>query len=195
VIFVITFLIDGATRPGYDPWRNFVSQLSTGERGWLQIANFVVCGTLFLAGAGGLWRVRAPHAIAVIIGVLGLSLIIAGIFVTDPGLGYPPGERVLPRPTLHDTIHRLVSLPAFLALGIAPIAAALQIRSARAWTVYSLLSGIVSLAFFAAMVAAAAQEERVVSGTAIGLLQRVSIIAAFVWFSAFFARLRRVNGG
>ena len=77
--------------------------------------------------------------------MLGLSLIIAGIFVTDPGLGYPPRERVLPRPTLHDTIHQLASLPAFLALGMAPIAAALQIRSSRACAVYSLLNGIVSL--------------------------------------------------
>jgi len=126
--------------------------------------------------------------------MLGLSLIIAGIFVTDSGLGYPPGERVLPRPTLHDTIHQLVSLPAFLALGTAPIAGALQIRSSRSWAVFSVLSGIVSLASFAAMIAVAAQEERVVSGAAIGLLQRVSILAAFVWLSAFFARLWRVNG-
>ncbi len=41
---MVTILIDGATRPGYEPWRNFVSQLSTGERGWLQIANFIVAG-------------------------------------------------------------------------------------------------------------------------------------------------------
>ncbi len=191
---MVTILIDGATRPGYEPWRNFVSQLSTGERGWLQIANFIVCGTLVLAGSLGLRRTHGPRVLTAIIGVLGLSLIIAGIFVTDPGLGYPPGERVLPRPTLHDTIHQLVSLPAFLALGTAPIAGALQIRSSRSWAVYSVLSGIVSLASFAAMIAVAAQEERVVSGAAIGLLQRVSILAAFVWLSAFFARLWRVNG-
>ncbi len=191
---MVTILIDGATRPGYEPWRNFVSQLSTGERGWLQIANFIVCGTLVLAGSLGLRRTHGPRVLTAIIGVLGLSLIIAGIFVTDPGLGYPPGERVLPRPTLHDTIHQLVSLPAFLALGTAPIAGALQIRSSRSWAVFSVLSGIVSLASFAAMIAVAAQEERVVSGAAIGLLQRVSILAAFVWLSAFFARLWRVNG-
>ena len=152
------------------------------------------CGTLVLAGSLGLRRTHGPRVLTAIIGMLGLSLIIAGIFVTDSGLGYPPGERVLPRPTLHDRIHQLVSLPAFLALGTAPIAGALQIRSSRSWAVFSVLSGIVSLASFAAMIAVAAQEERVVSGAAIGLLQRVSILAAFVWLSAFFARLWRVNG-
>jgi hypothetical membrane protein len=195
VLFVVTFLIDGATRPGYDPWRNFVSQLSTGERGWVQITNFIVCGLLFIAGAVGLWRVRGPRAATVIIGVLGVCLIVAGIFVTDPGLGYPPGERVLPRPTLHDTIHQLVSLPAFLALGLAPIVAALQLRASRAWTVYSVLSGVVSLTFFAALVVLAAEEERIGSNAALGLIQRISIIASFTWLAAFFARLWRSTAG
>lgn len=195
ILFMLTFFIDGATRPGYDPWRNFVSQLSTGERGWVQIANFLVCGALLLAGAIGLWRTRASRIVTAIISVFAVAIIVAGIFVTDPGLGYPPGERVLPRPTLHDTIHQLVSLVVFLALGIAPLVAAFQARSARGWAAWSLVSGVASLAFFAATVVVSAQEERIFTGAPIGLLQRISIVAGFAWLTAFFTRQRGSTTG
>lgn len=171
LLFVITFFIDGATRPGYDPWRNFVSQLAVGERGWLQIANFILCGTLVLAGAVDVWRSPSSRVVAVIIGVLDLGMIGAGIFVVDPGLGYPPGERVLPRPTFHDSAHQLVSLIVFLALGPAPLVVAVLARASRAWAAYCLLSGIAVLAFF----------------------ERVSVVAGLAWLSAYFLRLWRIN--
>src|SRR5205823_12499417 len=55
-LFVIVFLIEEATRPGYSAWRHYVSQLSLGEGGWMQIANFLVCGLLSLCFALGLRR-------------------------------------------------------------------------------------------------------------------------------------------
>lgn len=195
LLFMITFFIDGATRPGYDPWRNFVSQLGVGERGWLQIANFIICGALVLAGAVGLWRSPCSRVVAVIIGVLAVGMIGAGIFVVDPWLGYPPGERVLPRPTFHDSAHQLVSLIVFLALGLAPLAVALHdARSSRTWAAYSMLSGIVVLGFFAATVAVSAQQD-ILSDDPIGLLQRISVVAGFAWLAAHFARLRRSTPG
>ncbi|HEY8870655.1 MAG TPA: DUF998 domain-containing protein, partial [Candidatus Limnocylindrales bacterium] len=42
VLFFVMFLIEGAIRPDYDPMRVFVSQLSLGDQGWLQIATFVI---------------------------------------------------------------------------------------------------------------------------------------------------------
>ena len=193
-LFVLTFLIDGATRPGYDASHNFVSQLSTGERGWLQIANFVVCGALLVAGSVGLVRARGPNLVSALIGVLGVCLIAAGVFVADPGLGYPPGMRTPPRSTSHGAIHEVVSLIAFLALGFVPMVAALHARSSRLWALYSLLSGAAVLVFFAATVLVAAGQERVVSADAsIGLLQRFSVVAGFAWLSAHFLRLARVN--
>ena len=41
VLFVVVFLMEGATRPGYDPMRMFVSLLSLSDLGWQQIANFL----------------------------------------------------------------------------------------------------------------------------------------------------------
>ena len=43
-LFVATFLIEGATRRGYDPIRLQVSYLSLSDQGWMQIANFCLSG-------------------------------------------------------------------------------------------------------------------------------------------------------
>ncbi|WP_245899931.1 DUF998 domain-containing protein [Nonomuraea indica] len=47
---------DDATRPGHSLWHHSASQLGTGERAWLQTANFVLGGMLLLAFAAGLRR-------------------------------------------------------------------------------------------------------------------------------------------
>jgi hypothetical membrane protein len=44
--FIAVFIFEGFTRPGYSQWRHYVSQLATGPGGWLQVVNFVVCGSL-----------------------------------------------------------------------------------------------------------------------------------------------------
>jgi hypothetical membrane protein len=96
LLFILAFLIEGAFRPNYSAWHNFVSDLSESNQGWEQIANFLFCGLCVLGFAfglrqafrssrGRLWEPLLP-------GSFGLSLIIAGVFVTDPSLGYyPPG--------------------------------------------------------------------------------------------------------
>jgi hypothetical membrane protein len=187
LLFMATFFIESATRPGYRPWRNMVSQLATGEGGWVQIVNFVLCGVLVVAGAVGLWRAGASRAVSRLIGTLGLGLMIAGVFVADPGLGYPPG--VLPEsdPTPHALVHGLVSLVSFLALGAAPLVIGWsERRSSPAWSAYSALSGIVTLAFFAATIYGSMAGD---STTPIGVLQRISIVAGFGWLSVLCLRI------
>ncbi|GAA0912820.1 DUF998 domain-containing protein [Nonomuraea longicatena] len=44
------------TRDGFDLTRHMISQLAAGEDGWLQIANLVIAGTLFIASAAGMRR-------------------------------------------------------------------------------------------------------------------------------------------
>jgi hypothetical protein len=116
--------------------------------------------------------------------------VLAGIFVTDPGLGYPPGAREVTS-TLSNTIHRIVSLVAFVVLGVAALIVAVgSWASMRRWAVYSLVSGAVELLFFAATVAIATQQEIMVTGGApTGILQRISIVSGFAWLSALHGRL------
>src|SRR3954462_9016242 len=119
-IFILVFLAAGALREGYDPMRHLVSTLALGGSGWIQIANFIVTGTLLIAFAvglrpalrrfgGGVW---AP----LLIGMVGVGLIGAGVFLSDPINGYPPGTPLTPVATTHGTLHNLMSLLVFLGL-------------------------------------------------------------------------------
>jgi hypothetical protein len=65
LLFIVVFLIEGTTRPGYSVWRNAVSDLGLSNQGWEQIANFLVCGLLVLGFAVGLRRVPQSGRAAV----------------------------------------------------------------------------------------------------------------------------------
>ncbi len=94
-LFNATYLIEGATRPDYDAWRQPMSALSLGDGGWIQIANFIVFGLLIGCFAVGLRTdlVRGVSAIwaPLLQGLVALGLIIDGAFVQD-SQGYPPGQ-------------------------------------------------------------------------------------------------------
>lgn len=89
------FTAIGAARPEYD-WRRYrVSSLAFGRQGWLQRANFVLVGVLYLCAAGGIRpssrRKVGPRAVPALVAGAGLGLIGSGLFVTDPVGGFPSG--------------------------------------------------------------------------------------------------------
>lgn len=94
-LFLAVWLFQALTRDGFDPGRHPLSLLSLGELGWIQIANFVVTGLLYVACAVGMWRVLHPGRSGtwgpLLVGGFGFGLILAGVFTTDPGAGFPPG--------------------------------------------------------------------------------------------------------
>lgn len=53
-LFVAASLGQEFTRNGFDLARHPISLLSLGSAGWIQIANFVVSGVLYVLGAVGL---------------------------------------------------------------------------------------------------------------------------------------------
>lgn len=82
ILFILVFLIEGATRPGYSAWHKFVSDLRVGNQGWVQIANFFFYGTLMLGFALGPRQVFHSGKGVVwgplLLSAFGQSLIIAG---------------------------------------------------------------------------------------------------------------------
>lgn len=200
LLFVVVLLIEGATRPGYNSWHSFGSSLSLGSQGWMQIANFIVCGLSALGFAVGLRRALHTGKGSVwgpiLLALFGLELIIAGIFVTDPGLGYPPGVPALAQPTMHGVIHALAGLAVFISL---PIATFVMIRrfvgdpAWRGWALYSLLTGLIILASFVIQqVLGNMDQHGTIQNAPVGLVQRVGIIAGWVWVSLLaFALLRK----
>jgi len=59
-LFIGASLAQAFTRTGFDLARHPISLLGLGSLGWIQIANFVVCGVLYVLGAVGLRAALRP---------------------------------------------------------------------------------------------------------------------------------------
>jgi hypothetical protein len=183
VLFIVTFLVEGATRQGYNPWLMFVSQLSTGPGGWVQIANFLVFGALMLAFALGLRLAiagtRGSIGAPVLLGLFAIAMLVAGIFTTDPGLGYPVGAP--PAHTLHGTIHGFAGLAVFTLLPAACFVMAWHFAVAEhsaSWTAYSIGVAVALIVLFFGGFAVGQ-----VPGAPTGLYQRIAIITGWTWIA------------
>ncbi len=198
ILFILVFMIDGSTRPGYSQWRNFVSSLSLSNQGWVQIANFVQCGVLVICFAVGLRQLLRSGKGAVggplFIGIFGLSLFMAGLFVTDPSLGYPPGSSRNIQ-TLHGTIHGIMAPIVFCSLAIAIFVLARRFPGDpawRGWALYSVITGILIVVFFiACLVVALLDEKGILPNSPTGLLERIAIILGWLWIALLAIRLLR----
>ncbi len=196
-LFVLAFLVGGATRVNYDPLRHPVSSLALGDSGWPQTTNSIVTGLLTLALAAGLlWRTLRPGKGStggpLLVGVWAVGLLGAGVFVTDPVSGYPPGtpDR-LSGNSWHGALHDLFSLLGFVALAAACFVFGRRFagRGKRGWALYSAVSGGVFAVLFVLSSAGFAQVEGLVDLA--GLLQRVAVAVGFGWLTLLAVHLLR----
>jgi hypothetical membrane protein len=156
IAFAAVFFWEGSVRPHYRARRHFVSLLALGDRGWVQTVNFLVCGVSLVAFATTAIAVHAtghygPLAIGSI-GVFGVALILAGVFPTDPALGYPPGVAsgwpdVQSR---RGAIHGVSGVLGFAALAAGCIAGAWHAMRTGdvGWAIYAGASGLGVVALF-----------------------------------------------
>lgn len=189
-LFTVAYVAQSALRDdGYSAVRDPVSSLAIGPHGWAQIANFLVCGVLVLLFAVGLRRSlrSGPGALAlpILVGIWGVGLLGAGVFVTDP-VGGPV--------TWHGQLHDLAfSLPGFAALTVAMLTAGIAFARRRSgrFALYSALSGV---AFAALFVLATAGFSGADSWAATaGLWQRLCVSVGWLWLALLAVNRRRIR--
>jgi Protein of unknown function (DUF998) len=198
-LFIAVFLIEGATRKGYDPWREPVSALALGSRGWTQQTNFIVTGLLMLAFARGLRHAAdgepgGPRWGPRLIGAYAIGLIGAGVFVTDPVRNL--GESSPAAPGLHGTLHNVFSMQVFAALGAAGLSYARWFarRGEHRWAICSSASGVLVPGGIVLFGRALSQTDGL--GRIAGLIQRLTIALGWGWLVALAVYLiRRDTGG
>lgn len=128
-LFLALWALQAFTRDGFDPTRHPLSLLALGDLGFVQIANFVLAGALFIACAAGLRRVlnQGPGAtwIPRLVSAIGAGLIIAGVFVTDAGAGFPAdAPSGAPDMSWHGAVHEV----GFVVVQVSWIALCLVLR-------------------------------------------------------------------
>ena len=130
-VYLVVGLAQVALRKGFDVRQHALSQLSNGDYGWIQIANFLTSGALVLAGAWGVRRLlaggRAGPWAPILLAGYGVGLIGAGIFIADPARGFPPGT---PMSNTQMTTHGLMHF-VFGGLGFYSLIAACFVFARR----------------------------------------------------------------
>lgn len=191
-LYVAVGLIQTLTRPGFDLTRHEVSLLSNGALGWIQITNFVLSGVLVIAGAAGMRNALRSSLGGtwgpLLVGVYGLGLIGAGVFVADPMNGFPPGTAAgMPKMLSAHAVGHLVSgSVGFIGLIAACFVFARRFASGgrRGWAAYSLVTGVLFLAAFLGIASGSQQR-------AINVAFGIAVVLGWTWITAVAAWLAR----
>jgi len=116
IIFVGVFTVEGGLRNGYDPMSMYISALSLGNRGWVQISNFIILGIflfLFTLGLSKEFQTgKASRGGIITFYILSALFFISGPFVMDPA------ETPTDQMTVHGFIHGISGGIVFLLMPI-----------------------------------------------------------------------------
>ena len=177
-LFVAVWALQAFTREGFRPTYHPLSLLSLGEGGWVQIANFVVTGLLLIGAGIRLRRVTGSTWNALLVAIMGAGLVIAGVFPTDAGAGFPAGApEGAPVISWHGAVHEVGFVLTQLAFVVVAILWAVRFGRAgeRGWMIASIL-GLVAAIGVAAVGSPDTLAIRLVASSAIelGLVAAVS---------------------
>lgn len=199
-LYVIVGAIEAFTRKGFDPTCHDLSLLANGKLGWIHIALLVVSGVLTIAGAigmrralrggrGGPWGPR-------LVGLYGLGLIGAGVFVADPMNGFPPGSSAnAGAVSWHGLMHFVCGGIGFLGLIAACFVFAHRFAAfgERGWAMFSVATGVLYFAAFFGIAAGSQQGGAFL--TFVVLAFTVAVVLGWAWISAVSARMLQGREG
>ncbi len=188
-LYVVVGAIQMLMREGFDPTRHALSLMSNGDLGWIQIANFVVTGLLVIACAVGIRRVLYPGPAGtwgpILLGVYGLGLVGAGIFIADPALGFPPGTPEGPPASMsrHGLLHFVAGGIGFFGLIAACFVFARRFAVLRqpGWATFSAATGLIFFAAFFGIASGSRNAWIIIAFT-------LAVVLAWSWISALAAR-------
>ena len=193
LVLNLSVAIEGHFRPGYDPTSQFISELSLGPRGFVQHLTFFLTGTLMVI-FGWTLRITAPRRGAHALLAVGLGLLVAGFFDTDP---FPMTALSLTG-AIHDLAASVV-FPSMIAVCFVFGRHFLQAPESRRFGQFTLGCGAVTAFFYALVVIGFPYFKPApeVLLAHIGLLQRLAQGAFFLWCFGFALRSllqERTNG-
>ncbi len=188
-VFVIVFLTEGQLRPGYDPLAMYVSELSLGPRGWIQILNFLFLGISLLllarTAAGEFPEGAASKCGPLLFVIMGMGFLVSGVCVTDSGTLFTD------QASLHGKIHGILGAMVFSLMPVSCYVLYRRFRADQNWRWlgrWTFAAGVLVVVFIlllkAGQLAASLHPW-------IGLIQRVTLIVYFGWVVAFAFGLNR----
>lgn len=139
LLFYVSSTVQALARDGFDLRVHPLSQLATGDLGWIQAVTFVLAGVGVLALAVAHRCIVTDgvgaRVVPLFLGIFGPGFITAGCFPMDPQNGFPIGA---PEGSVdmswHAVVHSAAAALSFLALAAACIALLVRaLRARRRW--------------------------------------------------------------
>ena len=187
-LFVISFTLHGFLRADYSPVRNYVSELAIGATGWVQIVSFLILGACMIVFAFGIGQEfpsgRASRAAPILFGIMGISYILSGLFVTDPQAMFDNQQ------TPHGMIHGLVGAVVFSLSATVCFVLWRRFRREDAWkslSGISLAAGVIMTILIVLMKIGQLQDGVLHEGA--GVVQRCCLITSYVWIDVIACKM------
>ena len=187
IIFVGVFTVEGVLRNGYDPMRKYISVLSLGNRGWIQISNFIVLGLLLFIFTLGLSKEfqtgKASRGGIITLYVISVLFFISGPFVMDPT--ETPADQM----SVHGLIHGISGGIVFLLMPIIIFIFLRRFFSDNNWQSFrwgTLILGVIEatgVIVFTYVSKIPFEQNAYINY--FGLLQRIALIPFMVWVFIF----------
>lgn len=186
-LFVLLFTLEGWYRPDYEPLKMFVSALALGARGWIQIFNFMIFGTLLFVFSQGV-AVEFPNGKAsrgglIIFRTLAICYFLSGPFVMDPA-NTPTNQM-----TFHGTMHGICGGIIFTLMPISCFVFLRRFREDPNWQFlqwWTLGLGFISVLGVVLLIfATKSPDTQNVLSDWLGLIQRTAIVPFMIWIFIF----------
>jgi hypothetical protein len=191
VLFATIFTFEVASR--YNPLETFVSALSLGPRGWIQMVNFTVFGALLLVFTWGVAAEfptgKAARGGPILLAIIAICYLLSGPFVMDP-TGTPPSQA-----TVHGTLHGIFGAIVFTLMPISLFVFLRRFRvdvnwqSFQGWTLVLGIIDALAVIFFS--ITSKLPEGQNAFSDWFGLIQRTAILPFMVWIFVFGLKLLR----
>ena len=186
-LFVVVFTVEGWLRPGYNPLSTYVSALSLGPRGWIQITNFLLFGALLFVFTRGL-AAEFPNEKASKGGLILLTIIACCYFLSGPFVMDPTGTP-LAQSTFHGNLHGILGAIVFLLMPISCFVYLRRFRTDPKWQAlkwWTLVLGTISaIGTVALTIASKPASLQPIFAPWFGLIQRTSIVPFMIWIFVF----------
>ncbi len=195
IVWFALLLTAGALAPGYDPIRQYMTELTDGPTWNLVLSDFFL-GALFIAIFGaGLWTALGRDGIAAAIAAL---VIVKAAATLGTGLVHGDVDPLVR--TASGQLHNTLVAVGNVALAIAALLAAWRMPTLQGWDglrSYNIATAVLALLLILALAtlttAGTGRADAPLSGVG-GLVQRLSMLVADLWPAVIGWRMLRLAG-
>jgi hypothetical protein len=170
LVFLAVVAVEHLLTPSLHPARHQISEYAHADTGALMVAGFLAWAISLAATAACVWHRRRTLPLTLLLAVAALGMMLTASFPTQTSAGaLPPGTTL----TLTGRIHDLGSGITSLALLVATVVSAAQIRTPRSFRTRVAILVLIAIAASAVLLA--------IGPDVGGIRQRLVVLAGCVW--------------